>query len=123
MTEGENCHKEARPAGTANKETLISLTENGWPCFTGYIKNVGKNIGMFFWVNMELFSDTNKNVSIGTAGVDHDSLPNRGTLSPGERVYFKAVCVGDNLTHNDIKSYKGKVEWINEDYSNGSSEF
>jgi len=24
MTEGENCHKEARPAGTAKKETLIS---------------------------------------------------------------------------------------------------
>jgi hypothetical protein len=99
------------------------LTESGRPCFAGYIKNVGNSLGMWCSVSMELFSDANKSVSIGTAGADADWLPNRGTLSPGERVYFKAVSVCDNCTQNDIKSYKGKIEWTNEDYSKGSTEF
>ena len=91
--------------------------ERGWPGFAGYVKNVGRGNARGCDVKIKLYSDTTKSTLIGYYGT-RPAFP----LASNERYRFEIIC-SQISSHEDIKSYKGEIHWINEDWSEGNATF
>lgn len=89
----------------------------GWPGFAGYVKNIEAGVAYQCSVDIKFYSDANKSTLIGWYG----TRP-KFTLAAGERRRFEITC-SECKSHKNIKSYRGEINWVNEDNSDGIATF
>jgi hypothetical protein len=81
------------------------------------VKNVGPGSARGCDVSLKFYSDTTKSTLIGSYKT-RPGFP----LASNERHRFEIIC-SQCGSHNNIKSYKGAIHWVNEDWSEGNAVF
>jgi len=113
-----SCTVEVRE--NADLQVIGNIKKTYWlglPTFEGQVKNVGDNTAYNAAITIYCYGDTGQTFLIDTAW---DYLADGNDIRPGDRVTFEAICF-DLSSHNEIKSKRIELDWLEKRYTSLTS--